>query len=67
MAAGKVEIGAFRTYSEAHQQKVAAAEEASGGATGGGTGGGGMSIPLDKIEGWLSFNYVFIRLWSACI
>lgn len=46
MAAGKVEIGAFRTYSDAHQAKITA-EEASG------SGGGSefQSIPLEKIEG----------------
>jgi COP9 signalosome complex subunit 5 len=63
MAAGKVEIGAFRTYSEAHQQKTDAAAASSGGAKGAG-GGGNQSIPLDKIEG-MSFKLIKYRLWSA--
>ena len=47
ISAGKVDIGAFRTYPEGHKQSSSAA---GGGGGGGGEDDGYQSIPLAKIE-----------------
>ena len=44
MSAGKVEIGCFRTYSDAHIKKIEDDMK-----NGNGPSGGGKSVPLDKI------------------
>ena len=50
-AAGKVEIGAFRTYPQGYKGATGGDPENGGGAGGGGGGGGGyQTIPMDKIE-----------------